>query len=131
MSDLVSGVLTRISEIEREQLAVLIDGSTSWVDMDDADVIEVRCLQCGWKHEGPETEADNAADDHLIERHPTPELRLCRAHRQIVEMAQRAAEAGENALMTAGEHARAATLDEVVELLAVGLGVVEEDRNGE
>jgi hypothetical protein len=56
---------------------------------------------------------------------PNEVLRLCRAHRDIIEQYQRAREAGENALMTAGEYAAAAALELVVETIAHGLGVEE------
>lgn len=113
--DLVSGVLTRLAEMEEAARDAM---QRRWLLADnyveDENGAEVATFSL-------------SADAHLAAFAAEPDrvLRLCRAHRQIVEMAQRAAEAGESALMTAGEHARSATLDEVVELLAVGLGVVE------
>lgn len=64
----------------------------------------------------------------LEQRGPYPDevLSLRQAHRDIIEMYQRATEAGSNALMTVAEYWRLSTLEEVVEVLARGLGVEEQ-----
>jgi hypothetical protein len=141
VSDLVSGVLTRISELEQEQLAVLIDGHTRWTY--EGEKAAADCFDCDWTQVGSEDEVNAAADEHMLSQHPTPELRLCRAHRQIVEL--------HKITVTGTEHwdpmtrQRVTDYDvdcetcgcfstdpedvcETLRVLAVGLGVVEEDR---
>lgn len=70
----------------------------------------------------------------IEQRGPYPDevLRLCRAHRRIVEQYQRAQELLTDGRFTGSvaesNEAAARSLRVAVEALAVGLGVVEEDR---
>lgn len=144
MSDLVSGVLTRISELEQCATAAghgfghlglsrLLNLNAGWTQLDLTDNVRPTYDQRFVREFGPDAV-----------------LRLCRAHRQIVDMHVRTKRLLDQAngrvlqqvmdgtVATRQEqrdfdslHVEKAVLQEVIEALAVGLGVVEEDRNGE
>jgi hypothetical protein len=116
--DLVSGVLTRISEIEREALAIsagrLVEGMAGRrVDPDLNRYLDTIC-------------------------DPDEVLRLCRAHRQIVEehAPRHVASLDADTWGQGAEVCRRCAIDDrrvvfpcpTLRALAVGLGVVEEDR---
>jgi hypothetical protein len=114
----VSGVLTRISAIEKEALSIsagrFVEGMAGRrVDPDLNRYLDTIC-------------------------DPDEVLRLCRAHRQIVEDYRDASAVehrrrAEGASKDVMRHAigKAQGLRRAVVALAVGLGVAEEDRNGE
>lgn len=107
MSDLVSGVLTRISELE--QLAQSSEpGSALWRRF-----------------------ASEAWDEHIVQWQPDSVLRLCRAHRQIVADYEEAKAASDADTEDISARVGSFALGLAVRAVAVGLGVVEEDRNGE
>jgi hypothetical protein len=158
MTDLVSGVLTRISAIER--LAELAAPGPWRPNAEHDEVLAV----------DDETVCDGFAlsnnqlrntVDHIVANDPDSILRLCRCARQIVELFPvsephldtegsfygfQSRDCGEH--RTVGPHrawcfdcsewcyrnapcARCHGVHEALRILAVGLGVVEEDRNGE
>ena len=101
MNDLVSGLLTKLSEVEKEALSIsagrFMEGMAGRrVDPDLNRYLDTIC-------------------------DPDEVLRLCRAHRQIVELWQEAEKESNppEVLILA---------DEMLRALAVGLGVVEEDQ---
>lgn len=130
MSDLVSGVLRCLAELEEAARNAM---QRRWLLADnyieDENGAEVATFSL-------------SADAHLAAFAAEPEsvLRLCRAHRQIVEAYREAqgrvdrfpeedqVRMREAYLMVRGY---AQGLRNAVRDLAVGLGVVEEDRNGE
>jgi hypothetical protein len=57
---------------------------------------------------------------------PSDVLRLVAAHREVIGMCRSANQAGEEALMTAGEFARSEALDDVIAVIARGYGITEE-----
>jgi hypothetical protein len=135
VTDLVSGVLTRISEIERAATAAAREAQDgNWHHSGDAEdvytdetgsVVVVGPWSCGLF----------AAGAHIAANDPNSILRLCRAHRQIVDMyvhakQQPVAESVPHSKGRGLDHAsamgRLTTLGLVLEVLAVGLGVVEE-----
>jgi hypothetical protein len=84
----VSGLLTHLDNLEREQVDALIEGSTRWTYGGDETTAE--CFECDWTQSGGEDVVIGAADAHMLSQHPTPELRLVRSHRQIIEQYQEA-----------------------------------------
>lgn len=141
MDDLVSGVLTRISELERLAQAAT-QGAWEWRDAGGVAKYALTATAPGQRWPGsivvPSLHPDaypSKADADLIAAHgPDSVLRLCRAHRQIVEQYQRAQELLTDGRFTGSvaesNEAAARSLRVAVEALAVGLGVVEEASDG-
>jgi hypothetical protein len=127
MSDtVVSALLAKIAQVEREELNVLIDGYTGWTTTGDSEEVRAECHLCdSWATEGAEESTNREADRHMMEQHPTPALRLCRAHRDIISLYTGALFTQSCHPEYSGNNGYVKAMEETLRVLARGLGVEE------
>lgn len=127
MSEVVSGLLAKIERLERAANEAM-SGSGRWVGgpRRNHPGYEVAELRSGWVH----TQTARGLSAHIAANDPESVLRLCRAHRDLVK-AYIAARDNPDRRTDAALHLAFNLLRQVVETIARGLGVAEENRNGE
>jgi hypothetical protein len=135
--DLTTRLLKAINTASRDGIGAYIE--TLVAIHQDTDSVrgpgwyEAHC-DCGWLTSGDEPVVEDAARQHVLEKHPPLISRLCQAHRDIVEAYKAATEAAVTVLdrpvaTMVGKHI-AATYGRVVKRIAsaYGLDTPREDR---
>lgn len=132
-SDVVSRLLAAIDEPEKAEIRSRVHTYLKWrLDGSATDRFRVTCRHCDWVAVGPESDVGPRADEHAVRcvsMPISPVLRLCQAHRDIVDewqkrkqMADQLASEGYAGAAEVGA-AVVAGLWAAVTLLARGYGV--------
>jgi len=124
--DLSTRLLEAITKAERAEVDALLETKTSWSLTDDGEGHEVHC-ECGWLLAGDGDELLVLARRHVAQHgEPGSPLRLCKAHREIVEhwqANQNGLEAVEGTILAAACKVRLGAYDNVLKALAHGYGI--------
>lgn len=121
--DVVSKLSAVLDEIERRELNHLGEREVRWelfADFDPSDNIRATCF-CDAEFTGTEEDVNTRVDEHLKTCRPTPDLRLCLAHRRIIASYYHWVETAEGEFVDAT--IRTDTLEVVIRELAVGFGI--------